>query len=153
PSDRPKFVLWRWFNAGYGYCERLYSACIRWIVRHPLMIMALYVVLIAVAAWGFLALPTGFLPVEDQGYFIISPQLPDAASQAWTREVDDKLTQILRATPGVANVNAIGGQNLFEGTVNSNAAACYVTYKDWKERRDPSQSQDAILAHLREEFA
>jgi HAE1 family hydrophobic/amphiphilic exporter-1 len=153
PSDRPKFVLWRWFNSAYGYLENRYAGSIRWVVRHPAMIMVIYVVLIAVAAWGFFALPTGFLPVEDQGYFIISAQLPDAASQARTREVVDKLNEILRKTPGVANVNAIGGQNLFEGTVNSNAAACYVTYKDWKARTDPQESQDAILAHLRQEFA
>ena len=33
------------------------------------------------------ALPTGFLPVEDQGYAILGVQLPDAASLERTHEV------------------------------------------------------------------
>ena len=84
----------------------------------------------------FSRLPTGFLPIEDQGYFVISAQLPDAASQERTEEVIDKLNQVVGATPGVENVNAIDGQNVFDGTVSSNAAACYVTFKDWNAAKN-----------------
>ena len=108
-----------------------------------------YAVLLAVAAWGFLALPTGFLPTEDQGYFIISAQLPDAASQERTDEVIDKLNQVVGATPGVENVNAVDGQNVFDGTVTSNAAACYVTFKDWNQRKTAAESQAGVLTICR----
>src|SRR5262249_12498164 len=46
------------------------------------------------------------------------------------------------------HVITVGGQNVFEGTVTSNAAAVYVTFKSWEERRDPGQSQEAILRRL-----
>ena len=50
--------------------------------------------------WWFTRLPTGFLPTEDQGYAIVGIQLPDAASQARTRAVVDKVNAILKKTPG-----------------------------------------------------
>jgi HAE1 family hydrophobic/amphiphilic exporter-1 len=152
PSHRRQFIFYRGFNAVYRRFEHAYASGGRWGLRHPFVIMALYVALIGAAAWGFFALPTGFLPVEDQGFFITSIQLPDAAAQARTREVVDKLYEVLRATPGIQNVNAVVGRNVFEGTINSNAAACYTTFKLWDERTDPSQSQEAILSRLRREF-
>jgi HAE1 family hydrophobic/amphiphilic exporter-1 len=147
-SHRKKFILYRAFNVAYDRLEHGYEAVVRWITRWPLTIMIAYAVLAVVAGWSFLSLPTGFLPVEDQGYFIVSAQLPDAAAQGRTVRVVEQLEKTLRETPGIENVNAVVGQNVLEGTATSNAAACYVTFKDWSERTDPSESQGAILAAL-----
>ena len=54
----------------------------------------------ALTGWWFTRLPTGFLPTEDQGYAIVGIQLPDAASQARTRAVVEKVETILKKTPG-----------------------------------------------------
>ncbi|HYV38644.1 MAG TPA: efflux RND transporter permease subunit, partial [Gemmataceae bacterium] len=151
-KDKKKFILFRAFDAAYGRVEHYYASCVRWLIRKPLLNMAVFAVLVAVAAWGFLILPTGFLPVEDQGYFIVSIQLPDAASQPRTKEVVDQAEAILKSIPAIDNVNEIGGQNVFEQTVNSNAAAFYVTFKDWSERSGAGESQDAVLASLRQRF-
>src|SRR5205823_7079463 len=91
PSGRRKFIVYRAFNAVYNRVEHWYAAAIRWVVRHSLIFMAAFVLLLAVTAFGFFMLPTGFLPTEDQGYFIVSAQLPDAASQARTKAVVGKL--------------------------------------------------------------
>jgi hydrophobic/amphiphilic exporter-1 (mainly G- bacteria), HAE1 family len=150
-TGKRKFFFFRMFNAFYRICDRVYAACSRWVVRHTLIMMVIYLALAGVTVWTFLALPTGFLPVEDQGYIIISVQLPDAASQARTREIVDEFAKILHSTPGVQNVNAVIGQNVFEQTVNSNAAAMYITFKDWSQRTSPGESQLAIINHLRGE--
>jgi HAE1 family hydrophobic/amphiphilic exporter-1 len=152
PSPPKRNFFFRAFNYAYARTERVYVAAARWVVRHTLVTMAAFAGLVALTAWTFRSLPTGFLPVEDQGYVIVSIQLPDAASQERTRKVVDRVNGIIRRTPGVADWTVIGGQNIFDGTVASNAAACYVVFKDWEERTDPRQSQDAILAHLRAEF-
>jgi HAE1 family hydrophobic/amphiphilic exporter-1 len=152
-SERPRFIFFRAFNNIYGRTEHLYARCVHWMARHPTWFMVLYVVLMAVTLWAFLALPTGFLPTEDQGYFITSVQLPDAAAQDRTRRVVDQLEQILRQTPGTQNVNAVIGQNIFDQTVASNAAAIYTTFKPWNERKSPNESQMAILEHLRQIYS
>ena len=152
PSGKPPFIFFRAFNAGYRQIERGYAVASRWVVRHVLAMMALYVVVAAITVWVFFALPTGFLPTEDQGYFIVAAQLPNAASQERTRRVVDELTKTLRAVPGIENVNAVGGRNVFEGTTTSDAAACYVTFKSWDERKSPTESQVAILSKLEKKF-
>ncbi|MEO6828500.1 MAG: efflux RND transporter permease subunit, partial [Acidobacteriaceae bacterium] len=46
-------------------------------------------------------LPTGFLPDEDQGYFMVNLQLPDAASLQRTAAASRNIEAILAKTPGV----------------------------------------------------
>jgi HAE1 family hydrophobic/amphiphilic exporter-1 len=149
-SERPRFIFFRAFNYVYGHTEHAYARWVHWMARHATWFMILYVALVAVTLWAFLALPTGFLPVEDQGYFITSIQLPDAAAQNRTKAVVDQVDRILLETPGTQNVNAIVGQNIFDQTVASNYAAIYTTLKPWTERTSPKESQMAIMEHLRE---
>ena len=146
-AQRPRFIFFRAFNSFYGRVEHAYARSVHWMTRRPALFMIPYALLVAVTLWGFLALPTGFLPIEDQGYFMTSVQLPDAASQDRTKAVVDRLTDILHSTPGTKNVNALIGQNIFEQTVASNAAAIYTTLQPWDER-GPAESQEAILEHV-----
>src|SRR5262249_46890434 len=144
--------FYRGFNYGYERCEWVYTAMTRWVVRHNVLTMLVFAGLLGLTAWMFLALPTGFLPTEDQGYVIVSVQLPDAASKQRTDEEVACVNAIIGDTAGVADWLSIGGNNVFDGTVASNAAAFYVVFKDWEERNDPSLSQQAILEHLQQEF-
>jgi HAE1 family hydrophobic/amphiphilic exporter-1 len=151
-SREHKNAFFRGFNYVYAKCENAYVAVIRIVVRFGAISALFYLGMLVFAGWLFRTLPTGFLPVEDQGYFIVGIQLPDGASQERTNEVVKKINAILSKTPGVANVNTIGGQSLFDGTVSSNAAVFYVAMTEWKERKDPSLDQTAILANVRKQF-
>jgi hydrophobic/amphiphilic exporter-1 (mainly G- bacteria), HAE1 family len=116
-------------------------------------VMVVFVALVAFTGWWFTRLPTGFLPVEDQGFAIVGIQLPDAASQERTRAVVDKVSSILRKTPGVANWFMIGGQSILDSSVASNAAAMYITYTPWSERTGrEGLSQEEIIGGLMKQF-
>jgi len=115
--------------------------------------MVAFLALIAITFWGFTSLPTGFLPVEDQGYVIAGIRLPDAASQARTRRAVEQVNQIIAELPGVADWTSVGGRSVLDNTVASNAATFYVIFEPWEERTDPSLSQDAILANLRQRLS
>jgi HAE1 family hydrophobic/amphiphilic exporter-1 len=115
--------------------------------------MVVFVAVTAATFWWFTKLPTGFLPVEDQGYAIVGLQLPDAASLDRTREVVKKVEEIFKKTDGIGQWVMIGGQSVLDQTVASNAATFYVRWKAYEERTTPETQQDAIIAHLRAEFA
>ncbi|HEY2147838.1 MAG TPA: efflux RND transporter permease subunit, partial [Pirellulales bacterium] len=151
-SEKQKWFFFRWFNWGYDRLEHGYTAIVRWITRWPAIIMLGYAGLIVLAGWSFIQLPTGFLPIEDQGYFVVSTQLPDAAALPRTERLVGQVQRALQSTPGIENINAVIGTSVLENTAMPNAAACYVTYKDWSERTDPNQSQPAILAQLSRKF-
>ncbi len=85
PKER-KNIFSRAFNRVYGWLEHIYFAIVRLCVRIVPVMMLLFIGVIALTVWWYGRLPTGFLPTEDQGYILISVQLPDAASQrgpAW----------------------------------------------------------------------
>jgi HAE1 family hydrophobic/amphiphilic exporter-1 len=89
----------------------------------------------ALAIWGLAALPTGFIPIEDQGYVIAGVQLPEGASLERTERVMDRITTIARGTPGVKHAVAIGGISVLDNNASlANAGATYVVLKDWRER-------------------
>jgi HAE1 family hydrophobic/amphiphilic exporter-1 len=149
PTPERKNIFYRVFNAIYDRCEAVYAAIIRRAVRHVLPMMLLFACLVTLAGWWFTRLPTGFLPVEDQGFAIVGIQLPDAASQARTRGVVDRVSSILKETPGIASWFLIGGQSILDSSIAPNAAAIYVTFTPWSERTGrPGLSQEEILSNL-----
>jgi hydrophobic/amphiphilic exporter-1 (mainly G- bacteria), HAE1 family len=152
PAPEHHGWFYRGFNFAYGRFEGFYVGIVRWMVHHSLTMLVVFAGLISLTLWGFISLPTGFLPTEDQGYVIAAVQLPDAASQERTRAVTDKLNRIIKDTNGIADWITIGGYSVMDGTGASNAAAFYIVFKDWKERTDPNLSQEAILANLRQQF-
>ncbi len=153
PTKQRKNIFYRAFNNVYDKCETVYTAIIRRAVRHTVLVMLLFVALSTLAGWWFMKVPTGFLPTEDQGFAIVALQLPDAASQTRTRAVVDKVSNILRNTPGVRGWFLLGGQSILDQAVASNAAAMYVTLTPWEDRvGNPALSQDAIIGNLMMQF-
>ena len=159
PVQGARGGLWRvlaWpasaFNAGYGWLERGYGRALSGLMRRPVAVLVAFAVLIGLTGWLYLALPTGFLPTEDQGYAVVSVQLPDAASQQRTRALVAQLDTIFAEEPGIANWSVLGGLSLLDGTTSPNAATVFIIFKDWDERRDPDLTQDAILNRLRAQF-
>ena len=54
------------------------------LAGYPAVTLVVFGGLLALTIWWYRALPTGFLPSEDQGYIIVNVQLPDAASRLRT---------------------------------------------------------------------
>ena len=139
----------RWFErATNGYIS-FTGVLIRKTVRS-----LLFLVMLAVAA-GVLGrtLPSGFLPDEDNGYFVVFLQLPDAASFQRTDAVARKVGEILGRTPGVRGYNALTGFNLLTGASTSYSATLFVRFEPWEKRRTPETSVRGIQAVLNRELA
>jgi len=152
PATGPRNAFFRAFNRIYARAEQTYVRVITTLVQHAGRAMAAFALLIAVTFWGFTSLPTGFLPVEDQGYVIAGIQLPDGASLARTRRVVERVNQIVSKMPGVAAWNSVGGRSILDNSTASNAAVFYIIFEPWEERGDHSLSQEAILDSLRRQL-
>ena len=153
PTPARKNAFYRGFNAVYDRCERAYVAVVKRLVVRTLPMMLLFVVVTGLTLWWFTKLPTGFLPVEDQGYAIVGIQLPDSASQVRTKRVVEQVEAILKKIEGVGHWVMIGGQSVLDQTVASNAATLYVRWTPYEERTTAETSQEAIINKLRGQFA
>src|SRR5258708_25190338 len=119
----------------YDRIERWYAGLIAAMVSRSLLMAAVAVALIAVTGYWFSRVPTGFLPIEDQGYMIALVQLPDGASLERTEKALDKVFEIARKTPGVARVVNIAGVSALDNSATlSSAGVAYIILKDWSER-------------------
>lgn len=152
-SGEKKFFLFRWFNRSFDATTSIYKSIIQGMVRRIAIVMLIVVGLVAFTGWSFTQLPTGFLPLEDQGYCFVNVQLPDAASRQRTTQTLAKLDQILENTPGVADWLDVSGYSLLSGSNGSNQGLGVVIFKPWDERTTPAETQSGILAHLATEFA
>jgi HAE1 family hydrophobic/amphiphilic exporter-1 len=92
-------------------------------------------IVIVVAGYGLSRVPTGFLPIEDQGYVLVTVQLPDGASLLRTKRVLDQVSTIAGKNPAVENVIAISGVSALDNNSTlANAGVAYVVLKDWSVR-------------------
>jgi hydrophobic/amphiphilic exporter-1 (mainly G- bacteria), HAE1 family len=132
--------FYRGFNRGYGRVERWYVGLVGAMTRRSGLMVILALILMGGGIWGLARLPTGFLPLEDQGYFFVSVQLPDSASLGRTRAVMDKVQRAVSAVPGVEDVISISGISVLDNSASvSNAGVAYVVLKDWSERTTAGQ--------------
>ena len=157
PHDphRKKNFFFRWFNSVYEPTERGYVRCIRLMVQRSGLMVVVALALAGLAGWGLSQIPTGFIPLEDQGYVLISVQLPDGASLNRTERVMDEVTRIARATPGVRDIIVLGGLSALDSSASlANAGIAYLVLKDWGERgTGKGQDLRSIYLHLSQELS
>src|SRR5205823_4879318 len=97
-------LFYRGFNALYQRVEAGYARLIARMIGRSGLMVAIALATILASIYGFTRIPTGFLPIEDQGYLLASVQLPDGASLVRTQKVLGQVTAMARRTPGVQQV-------------------------------------------------
>lgn len=122
------------FNSGLDKIRDGYVAAAGKVSRYATVTLAGMGLALMVAAIGFRILPTGFLPDEDQGYFIVNVQLPDGASLSRTADVIERTRLLANEQDGVADVILITGHSLLTGTPATNSGFAYVVLKPWGQR-------------------
>jgi len=101
----------------------------------------------------FGVVPNGFVPEEDQGYFLVNVQLPDAASLERTDKIVASIEDILQETAGVELVTAVGGYSLLTSSLASNTAFFFVALAPWEERGDADLHVNAIIRKINGQLA
>lgn len=90
-------------------------------------------------------LPTGFIPMEDQGMVYVSVTTPQGATVERTEKVLDEVTVIAKKIKGVENVTTLAGYSIVTEIAGSSYGMAMINLKDWKER---SISVNDLIAEL-----
>ncbi|HKZ11215.1 MAG TPA: efflux RND transporter permease subunit [Rhodanobacteraceae bacterium] len=164
PHDAPRDRLTRGIDRAFGWlfhpfnrlfhrgAERYVAGTRRLQGKGPAA-LAVYAVLIALTAFGFTHVPTGFVPTQDKQYLVSFAQLPDAASLDRTEDVIKRMSAIALKQPGVESAVAFPGLSINGFTNASNAGIVFVTLKPFDERRSAALSAGAIAGALNQKFA
>lgn len=148
PTRTPRGPLgwfFRGFNWLFGGVSRGYVDSVKLLVRRKVIVAAGLIVVCGGIYFLLRALPSGFVPAEDQGYFFTNVQLPDGASLDRTSAVVKQVEGIMKQTPGVQDVVAVGGFSFVSSTYNSNNATLFVMLKPWDDRKTAALSLNSII--------
>jgi len=142
PPGHRKNIFYRGFNRVYDACERVYAALVSRMVKISIMLTVVAVALVGLSVYLLSRVPTTFLPVEDQGYFLVSVQLPEGASLERTKAAMEQVRERVETVGAVDTVIAIGGLSAVNNNASlANAGVVYVILSDWSVRE---QGEDLL---------
>ena len=124
-----------------------YSAIVKHLVRHSSLSILIIAAVIAAAVGMNEITPSGFLPDEDQGVFMMDMQLPEGASLQRTVEVQKEAYKIIAAHPAVENVMSVAGHSMIGGS-GSNVGMMIIGLKPYEARQDTSMQVQSIISSL-----
>ncbi|UVO50195.1 multidrug efflux RND transporter permease subunit [Sphingomonas sp. SUN019] len=122
------------FNRAFERLSDGYARLTARLVARPKRMMVVYAGLIAATGALFWATPTGFIPAQDQGYFLTVVQLPAGASVERTDAVVQKVAKRILPLAGVKGAVMLAGFDGPSQTLAPNAAAAYIPLKSFEER-------------------
>ena len=137
PSEKKDNFLtpfYKRFNSMFDRTTNGYMKVAGLFSRKLLVSVAALGAVIVLMSGLFGMVPGGFVPEEDQGYFLVNVQLPDAASLERTDVITAQIETILNNTEGVDSVTAVAGFSLLTGSLSPNNAFFFVSLKHWSER-------------------
>lgn len=130
-----KNIVYRTFDRFYEPLEQRYANYIEELIQQSGKVCLVGAGLVLLAIIGLTRIPTGFVPIEDQGYMMLSVQLPDGASLQRTKALQAKLSHEIKQIDAVRDVIAIDGISLLDNNaILANAGAIYIVFKDWGKR-------------------
>lgn len=134
-TSKPKNIFFRTFDRLYNPLEERYVGFIDRLAHRSGFVCLIGILLVVFAIFGLSRIPTGFIPIEDQGYLILNVQLPDGATLSRTETLLKDLNTQVSKLDGIANVITIDGISLLDNNASlANAGVLYVIFKDWSLR-------------------
>ncbi|HEY9224020.1 MAG TPA: efflux RND transporter permease subunit [Variovorax sp.] len=142
-----------WFNRSFDRGNSRYQGIVRHMLGKGWRYMIVYAVLLAAVVFGFMKLPAGFLPDEDQGSMFVLIQLPPGATAARSDEVIRQVEHhfLEDQKDAVAGVFAVSGFS-FAGS-GQNTGFAFVKLKPWDERKGDALSVTGVSAKATAFFA
>jgi len=133
-----------WFNRRFARITDRFTSLNTKLVQRTGRYMVIYAAIFAVLGVMYTRLPESFVPVEDQGFYIVDVQLPPGATFERTEKVVKEIAAFAQSRKAVADSAVIMGFS-FSGT-GQNAALGFPTLNDWSERGKGQSASDEVAA-------
>ena len=131
-----------WFNRSFARTAKDYESWVARLLKRTGRMALVYVAVIGATVLFLARLPGSFLPSEDQGYMIVSVQLPPGATTQRTLSVMEQVEDYILKQPEVRSMVGVLGFS-FSGQ-GQNAGLAFVTLKDWDERAGAEHTAQSV---------
>lgn len=141
---------WWWlqkFDDGVSLMTSGYRRVLHHVLEYKLAMSILFFLGLGLTYYVFTRVPTGFVPDEDQGYFIIVIQAPSGASLEYTKAIGKQVSDLLANIPESEGTFSVAGFS-FAGSA-ANQGLIFVPLKPYSQRKGEQHSATAILNRVR----
>jgi hydrophobic/amphiphilic exporter-1 (mainly G- bacteria), HAE1 family len=146
-SHGQKWWFLRKFDAGVQVMTNGYRRLLHHLLEYKVGMAVLFFAGLGLTYFVFTRVPTGFVPDEDQGYFIIVIQAPSGASLEYTKSIATQVSKMLANVPEAQGTFAIAGFS-FAGAA-ANQGLIFVPLKPYSQRKGDQHAAPAIVNRVR----
>src|SRR6266851_4041053 len=139
--------LFRQVDKVIGATTNGYRTLLRHFLDYKFVAVVLFFVGLGLTYFVFSRVPSGFVPDEDQGYFIIVIQAPSGASLEYTKAIGKQVSDMLSDVPESEGTFSVAGFS-FSGSA-SNQGLIFVPLKPYSQRKGNAHTATAILNRVR----
>jgi hydrophobic/amphiphilic exporter-1 (mainly G- bacteria), HAE1 family len=146
----PHRQKWWWlqkFDDGVVVLTRGYRALLHHVLRYKFAMVVLFLAGLGGTYLLLKHVPQGFVPDEDQGYFIVVVQAPSGASLEYTKAIGKQVSDMLSDVSEAEGTFSIAGFS-FSGSA-SNQGLIFVPLKPYSQRKGEEHTATAILNRVR----
>ncbi|QDT56057.1 Efflux pump membrane transporter BepE [Caulifigura coniformis] len=112
-----------------------YAAFLRPIVTRRVLTLGLVAGFSVAIYCVNLVLPTGFIPLEDQGMIYGIIQTPPGSTLEYTNAKSHELQEAAKGVDGIASISSLAGYEVLTEGRGSNAGTCLINLKPWSQRK------------------
>jgi HAE1 family hydrophobic/amphiphilic exporter-1 len=142
-----KIWLFREVDKIIGAITSGYQRALRAFLRFRWPAVALFLAGLALTYVIFQRVPKGFVPEEDQGWYMVAVQAPPGASSQYTRNIEEQVAAVMNKDRDNENFFVVVGEGI-AGTA-PNQGVIYCKLQDYSKRKGPEHSADAVVNRLR----
>ena len=124
-----------------------YRRVLHFVMGYKLAMVVLFFAGLGLTYFVFTRVPTGFVPDEDQGYFIIVIQAPSGASLEYTKAIGKQVSDLLTDVTEAEGTFSVAGFS-FAGSA-ANQGLIFVPLKPYSQRKGDAHTASAILNRIR----
>jgi len=96
-----------------------YARVIHVALQLRYLLLVVFLAGLGATAWVYRSVPTGFIPQEDQGYFMVIVQAPPGSSLSYTTALAEKAEYIIAQNPDVGGLFSVVGFSLAGSSANA----------------------------------
>jgi len=141
------------FNEWFRRVSERYRGVVDTLFNRVRPALAIYLLAVILLIFLFFRLPTGFVPIEDQGFAQVQYNLPPGATLGRTDEVAKEISEYIAANESsrITGLYSVSGYS--PSGQGQNTGRGFMAMKPWDQRKGAENSVDAVITRMNKGLA
>ena len=135
------------YTISYNAIYNKYSGSVQKFIKRPFLAWSVLAIAAVLLVFFMKSLPSGLVPQEDQGVFLVEVRAPEGTTLKQTREMVRKVEAKVKKIPELESFSMTCGYGMLSGA-GSNYATMVVRLKNWDDRPGMNHLIDLVIGRF-----